>query len=204
MTEVLTNDRPKRRRPWALYVLAAVCAAPAVAAWIVYSVPGLLPEARGNRGTLVQPALSLPASIDGEVFEGKWSMVTWAGEFCAEPCRARVFDMQQVRLALAEHRDRTGRFVLASEGAQQALEIDESWPGTRVLEPGPAAFRELQASLARAGAAPVEGSVYLVDPMGELMMAYGPEQPAEDFLADLEKLFQASKNWIDGVNDGNR
>ena len=45
--------------------------------------------------------------------------------------------------------------------------------------------------------------MYLVDPMGELMMAYSPEQPAEDMLADLEKLFQASKNWIDGVKDDN-
>lgn len=204
MTESVTSDRAKRRRPWALYALVAVCAAPAVAAWIVYSVPGLLPQARDNHGTLVQPSLSMPAAIDRTVFSGKWSMVTWAGESCGEPCRARVFDMRQVRLALAEYRDRTGRFVLAADGTQAVWEIEESWPGTRVLDPGPAALRDMHDSLARAGVAPAGGSVYLVDPMGELMMAYDPEQPAEDILADLEKLFQASKNWIDGVSDGNR
>lgn len=192
-----------KRKTWPLYLLVAVTAAPALAAWLVYSVPGLLPEARGNRGELVQPALTLPEPIDARVFGGQWSMVVWSGDTCGDACRARVHDMRQVRLALAEHRDRTGRFVLARDHAAGVAEAVASWPGTEVLEPGNAALAELAAAIESAGTAPDEGSVYLVDPMGELMMAYGPGQPAEDILADLEKLFQASKNWIDGVKDGN-
>lgn len=193
----------RKRKTWPLYLLVAVTAAPALAAWVVYSVPGLLPEARGNRGALVQPALAMPESIDARVFSGQWSMVAWAGGSCGDACRARVHDMRQVRLALAEHRDRTGRFVLAADGAKGVAEAVASWPGAQVLEPGDAALAELVAKMKSAGAAPEGGSVYLVDPMGDLMMAYGPQQPAEDILADLEKLFQASKNWIDGVKDGN-
>jgi hypothetical protein len=41
--------------------------------------------------------------------------------------------------------------------------------------------------------------LYILDPMGNLMMRYAPDAPAKDTLKDMERLLKASKNWIKGA-----
>jgi hypothetical protein len=46
--------------------------------------------------------------------------------------------------------------------------------------------------------------LYILDPLGNLMMRYPSEAPAKDPLKDMERLLKASKNWIKGANYGHR
>ena len=41
-------------------------------------------------------------------------------------------------------------------------------------------------------------------PLGNLMLRYAPDAPAQDTLKDLERLLKASKNWIKGGTNGHR
>ena len=46
--------------------------------------------------------------------------------------------------------------------------------------------------------------VYILDPMGNLMMRYAHDAPAKDTLEDMERLLKASKNWIKGAQYGHK
>ena len=46
--------------------------------------------------------------------------------------------------------------------------------------------------------------IYILDPMGNLMMRYAPDAPAKDTLSDMERLLKASKNWIKGAQYGHK
>jgi len=48
------------------------------------------------------------------------------------------------------------------------------------------------------------GRVYILDPMGNLMMRYASDAPAKDVLKDMGRLIKASKNWIKGAGYGHK
>ena len=54
--------------------------------------------------------------------------------------------------------------------------------------------RELLGAFPKYGATPVEtaGRIYIVDPLGNLMMSYAPNAPQKALLEDLRKLLKLS------------
>jgi cytochrome oxidase Cu insertion factor (SCO1/SenC/PrrC family) len=193
--------------------MVAIFAAPAIAAWFYYFNPEYLPEARSNRGELISPVVPLPAgpgltAPDGtelarEPFEGRWTLVFLASGDCAEACLARVADLRQIRLALGESGMSVERLLVIPESAAAAApELEAAFPGMRVAVAGAAHREQLTGALGEGAAA--LGRVYILDPMGNLMMRYAPDAPAKDTLKDMERLLKASKNWIKGAQYGHR
>jgi cytochrome oxidase Cu insertion factor (SCO1/SenC/PrrC family) len=192
-----------RRRRLQLVALALMFAGPlAFAFWLYYGGGALLPHGRVNRGTLVDPVrplpeLSLPtpagAATDPRFLRGKWSVVYVVGSRCDEACRARLGELKSVRLALERDGPRVRRVLLGRHGCCTAAELGPPEADLVVawLEGEPAA--RLLAEFPTYGA-PVEdgGRVYLVDPLGNLLMTYAPGADLKDLLKDLETLLRLS------------
>jgi hypothetical protein len=204
---------PPRRGLGPLWLMVAIFAAPAIAAWFYYFNPEYLPEARSNRGELISPVVPLPAgpgltASDGtelarEPFEGRWTLVFLASGDCGEACLARVADLRQIRLALGESGMSVARLLVIPESAAaQPPELEAAFSGMRVAVAG-AAYREQLTGALGEGAGAL-GRVYILDPMGNLMMRYASDAPAKDTLKDMERLLKASKNWIKGAQYGHR
>ncbi len=191
----------KSRLP--LLMLLLVSAAPVLAAWVLFQMPELMPDGHSNQGQLIQPVVPLvDASVvgaDGERFslgeyQGRWLMLIPRND-CPASCRQRLHDVQQVRLALGMDRSRLERLLLLSPppAGDTGHALDEAFPGLDVAirPPGEAnaqATDDVVASLEN-------DSLYLVDPLGNLMMRYPPETTAEQLLTDLERLLAVSKSW---------
>lgn len=178
-------------------LLAALFIVPLATAIFLYYASGWRP-AVGAHGELIDPPRPLtvsglmlrdgrPASAD--VFEGKWSLVHDAGSACDGQTRALLDELARVRLALDKDIIRVRR-VLLHQGSCDSTEFRSRDADLLVLAAvGPAgtAFRS-QFPLALE-----EGhGIYIVDPHGNLMMAYPAAGEAAGMLKDLERLLRLS------------
>jgi len=202
------GKKPRSLAP--LWVLVAVFAAPVIAAWFFYLNPEYLPSGRTNKGELIDPVVALPADLalstwDGTDFSrdllaGKWTLVYLAGGTCDNACRNQLIAMRQIRLALGESQRSVERLLVLTDATATDLarDLGTEFAGMRVAL-GDGRLSELLGE----GTAVLD-RIYILDPMGNLMMRYATGAPARDTLEDLEHLLKASKNWIKGAQYGHK
>jgi len=135
-----------RRSLLSLWLLIAVFALPAAAAWFFYLNPEYLPSARSNRGELIQPPVALSGvtelsdgagrPFDGAVLEGKWTLVGLFPAPCDGGCRETLIELRQIRLALGESRLSVERLLILggapTASAEQDLQRD--FPGLQLAQ----------------------------------------------------------------------
>ena len=111
--------KPTRRGRIQLVGVAALFFVPFVLAIVVTKLfPEWLPSGTVNHGRLVSPVVPVTTrglvSLDSDAIEedflsGRWTLVLLADPPCAEACRDRLFETQQVRLALNKDARRVQR-----------------------------------------------------------------------------------------------
>jgi cytochrome oxidase Cu insertion factor (SCO1/SenC/PrrC family) len=192
-----------RRRRLQLVALALVFALPlALAFFLYYGGGALLPHARVNRGELLDPVRPLPAvtlatpagePTGADFLRGKWSVVVVVGEHCDARCSQRLGELRKVRVALERDGSRMRRVLLGRPGCCTAAELGPPQADLAVAWLEGAAGARLLGEFPGDGA-PVEdsGRVYLVDPLGNLLLSYPPGADLKDLLKDLEKLLRLS------------
>ncbi len=193
-----------KRLSVSFWLLLAITAAPVIGGWVFYLNPHWLPDTRANRGELIDPVVALQELTlrdrTGAVIalgrpEGRWRLLLSVDQ-CSDACRRALWTTRQVRLALGEGRTRVERLlVLGSEPPPQL----EAWlqtehPGLRVAAPEGERRKRMQQLLAAVGEA-FAGDIFVVDPMGNLMMRYTAGTPGDDMLSDFERLLKISENW---------
>jgi hypothetical protein len=169
--------------------IGAVFAAPLVLALAVHGRPGWQPEGRSEHGELLHPlrALDAPAlaDVDGQPladpWRGRWTLLYRSADGCTDECRGLMNMLWRICRAQADGQGRLQR-VLALDvlPADKARVLRESDPGLRVtLTPGDWSLPA--------------GSVYLVDPLGNLVLRYSPGFDPEGLAADLKRLLRVSR-----------
>ncbi len=177
-----------------LWLLFAVCAAPVVASYVSYY--WWQPAGRVNYGELLAPRL-LPdtplSSIDGTPFRlsqlrGKWIFVTVDSAVCDAYCVEKLTYLRQLRLAQGADSDRIERvWILTDDGAPDKT-IMARYAGTYAVR---GAGSALLASLEATGT-PGE-HLYIIDPLGNLMMRYPRDPDPQGMLKDVARLLRHSK-----------
>ena len=203
----MTSARRFLRRPAVILILLAlVFAGPPVAAWIVYANLDHWRPGTTNHGELIAPPRPLEGftlqrvdgtALDAAYLRGKWTLVYIGPADCAEACRRAIYYMRQVRLALGQDADRVQRLFVPADPAQAAALRDflEDYPGMTVASGTEAELQEFLgrfiAAIGPRRAAP--GRVYIVDPLGNLMMTYPPDAAPKGMLKDLQRLLRVSQ-----------
>ena len=192
-TPAHADERRGRGRRVALLILA-ICAVPTVAAWVAYFV--WQPQSRTNYGELIPPrVLSDPElrRLDGKAFRlsqlrGKWVLLQIDSAACGESCRKKLLYMRQARLAQGREAERIERVWLLDDSAVPDPEVLRDHPGLNVVRAGRRAFlAEFPASESP------EKYIYLVDPLGMLMLRFPGDPDARRMLKDLERLLKVSQ-----------
>jgi len=188
-------SRWRGRRQFLL--VASIFFVPLATAALLYYSSGWRP-AVGAHGELVNPPRRIEVAglmrRDGspapqDAFEGKWSLVHDAGAACGERTRELLDELARVRLALDKDMDRVRR-VLLHQGSCDSIQLLSRDSDLVVLAAvGPAG----QGFLAQFPPALASGEgIYIVDPLGNLMMAYPAGGSARGLLKDLERLLRLS------------
>ncbi len=183
-----------------LKLLALILAffGPLFAAMLIYFNPAwFTPTANASHGDLITPAQPLAAfaavsfkgrTLPGDLLAGKWTLLYWGGANCGLACEAGLFKMRQVRLSLSKDLKRVQTVYLASEPVtgDRLEQVLGRHPRLITAYPQPGAFLEQFSAYSK-------NSIYLVDPLGNLMMRYSGDVASKGLLKDLKKLLRVSK-----------
>ena len=192
-----TDAAAQQRSRWKLYLVIAICAAPVLASYYAYYF--VRPEARSNYGELIDPQRPMPSlhltMLDGRPFDaaalrGKWLLLMVAGGGCDASCTDRLYHMRQVRLTTGKDRDRVERVWLVPDAAPLPTQVIRDYDGTRMLRADPV---EIASWLALASSSRDADRLYVVDPLGNLMMRFPVEADPNKTKRDLAKLLRASR-----------
>jgi len=185
-------DRHRSRRT--LIVLAIVCAAPVVASYVAYY--WLKPAGRLNYGELLE---ALPASeiagtqVDGAPFRlsayrGKWVLLSADEGACEDPCRRKLYATRQARTIQGREQERVVRVWLQrSEAPPPAAALLSQHPGLVAARIDPARWPVLQ------GAGDTVQNIFMIDPLGNLILRYPADPDIKRMAKDLERLLRASR-----------
>lgn len=187
------ESKPSRSRRQ-LLLLFGIFAAPMVAAYVAYFF--LVPEGRLNYGELLEPRPVPEAELRGfdgkpaslAALRGKWVLVQWDGGGCDTGCRDKLYSMRQIRLAQGKDMDRIERAWLVDDGVAPAAETVVEYLGTRVLN---ARSSGLERTFPAAQS--VRDHVYLVDPLGNLMLRFPKNADPRRMVKDLTRLLKVSR-----------
>jgi hypothetical protein len=153
--------------------------------------PADVPPADGARADAASGAVAVPAVTSPGFLKGKWTLLYLGAGGCPAGCRADLYNTRQVRAALGPDRERVQRVFLA-EGACCDLEWLHAQQPDLITVQASAAAAPLTAILEHAGRSPAADRVYLIDPLGNLMMSYAADARPKGMLEDLKKLLRLS------------
>jgi hypothetical protein len=163
-------------------LLAAFFLLPVGASWIAWRFE-LVPGVAGNYGTLLQPRpVVLPRAA---ALKGKWVLVQFDSGACEAACDRKHYFMRQVRRAQGKEMERVERLWLVTDAVQPRAELLDALEGV-VIAPVGAVGSEFPAERS------VADHIYLIDPLGNLMMRFPRDPDPARVIKDLQRLLRAS------------
>lgn len=182
---------------WKLFAVILICASPIIASYFTYYV--IKPESRTNYGAFIDPREHpLPqlgsSTLEGkptelDAYKGKWIMLQVANADCTEACTKKLHDMRQLRLAQGKEMDRIERVWLIADNKPLDTMLIREYDGTRMLR---ANAERIKAWLPVEDGTTVFDHIYMIDPLGNLMMRFPKDADANKIKKDLYKLLKAS------------
>ncbi|MBS0379113.1 MAG: hypothetical protein JSS29_11555 [Proteobacteria bacterium] len=195
--------RLRARNLRTLGLLAGLFLVPLALAFFTYYGSSWRPLHTVNHGTLITPPVPLPTLALPEVvpevpgtagsaqLQGRWTLVYLGPGDCGGECAQALFVMRSARLALNKDIGRVAQLLLVTGNCCARAALAHDYPGVRVLDATNAAAATL---LADFPGSPEERAhtLYVVDPLGNLMMRYDARQNSRGLLEDLQKLLRLS------------
>jgi len=157
------------------------CAAPFALGWAAWYF-GWGTGNAGNYGELIAPRpLSGPPFAE---LRGKWVLVAFDAAACDAYCERKLYFMRQLRKAQGKDEARVERLWVITDAAAPRPELLAAMEGTRVA-------RRVEAGEAFPGSRP--DHIYVVDPLGNLMLRFPRDPDPSRMLKDLQRLLKYSR-----------
>lgn len=192
----MQNDVSSNRKK--LLLLVAVFVLPLIASYLAYYV--WQPQGGvSNYGELIQ-AVPLPETIKlnklagGELqlkeLRGKWLMVQVDSGSCDAACEQKLYAMRQVRLMQGKEQDRVVRVWLVSDATTPHPVLGQKTENVLMLKDTSGA---LTAQLPTPPQGKATQHIYLIDPLGNLMLRWPGNPDMKRMHKDLGRLLKYSQ-----------
>lgn len=177
-----------------LGLIGVLCAAPVIASYVAYYFARI--DAQTNHGELLEPR-PLPEVrlqlIDGTAFQlsglkGKWVLLMVDAGGCDDFCQYKLHALRQLRLSQGKDMARIERTWLISDEVTPSAAAVSAYHGTWLVRAAGGDF--LKMFPAQGGAA---DHVYVIDPLGNLMMRYPRDFDPRGMVKDMARLLRRSK-----------
>jgi len=178
----------KKTNRWTLYAVFGVTAVPLMIAMLMYFNLWGVPDGRTNFGELLLPPAQLEqtqlvdhkgVSWSQEEADKRWLVVYVTDQGCDQACKEATHLLRQINVAVGKEAHRVTRLLVSRQGeVNEQLQTD--YPALIQLTSG-------SSELFKAGP-----GIYLVDPLGNIMMYYGVNFVGKELLKDLKKLLRTS------------
>ncbi|MGB5718483.1 MAG: SCO family protein [Gammaproteobacteria bacterium] len=191
----------------ALVLLGLLFMTPAFVAWVMHnsSEQGWRPQGTTNRGMLVHPArpLALPEVMmvagqsANDFLQGRWTLLYIGDADCDAVCNENLYKMRQIRTAQNENMRRIQQLYLVRDEALPAALtalLANDYKDTAVTLMTTDQVQQIAPYFLIDGVSMQAAErVYIIDPLGNLMMYYPPDADPGGMLKDLKKLLKYSK-----------
>ena len=171
------------RQARTVWLIFLVCAAPIVFGTLAWRFHWGTP-ASANYGELIAPRPLLGPAL--KALRGKWVLVTFDPAACPAECERKLYVVRQVRRAQGANAERIERLWLVTDAARPRPQVLAAIEGSRI-EPAQ------QAGDADAFPGNPLRHIYVVDPLGNLMMRYPEDPDPGRVIKDLERLLKLSR-----------
>jgi hypothetical protein len=172
-----------------LLIMAAITLAPVVASYSIYYLRPR--DMRVNYGELIAAPAPAVDGVrdDGGAFalsdlRGKWVLLQAAGDACDAPCERRLYATRQARTMQGRDQDRVARVILVTSADALAPALRAAHPNADIVRVAPAVPGTFPAGAA---------GIYLIDPLGNLVLAWPPDPDIKALAKDLGRLLRASQ-----------
>jgi len=180
-----------------LVLLMTVFFGPLILAWLVYSLDIDLSAGHSTaHGILITPvklvddaSLSIPREEQGSPYPGRWTLALALDGACDNLCEKLLYETRQVRVALGKEDRRVQRLVFLTGHTPLNATVLAKHPGVRVFSPDSALAGQFFAAIEPYGT----DNVFLIDPLGNLIMRFTADTSMKDMHKDLHKLLTISQ-----------
>jgi hypothetical protein len=181
----MTEVRSTRRNRMLLVGIFAIAIVPLGGAfWLYESSRSAQPWATTNHGELLNPIVSISdlnlRAVDGEasmINSGHGWLVTVARDGCGDECQHAVHQLRQLHILLARDATRVKRSFVAIGNEPPDASLAKAYPELVLFNGASDTLRD---------------GIYIVDPLGNLVLHYAFNDAGKSVLADLKQLLKVS------------
>lgn len=197
----------KKRPVVILCLILLVIIAPIILAWAMVKYAGHYDFKKNNNGVLIAPPspnvndvnfydFKRRESLSGETLVGKWWIVYVSPEKCFQECQENLYNLRQLQIALGKDSTRVGRIFVAQANCPTAFceqYLPEYYPEMQRVTFESADFNKLFLKSAISVTSETLGQIYIIDPLGNVILYYDPDTEPKSILSDLKRLLKVSK-----------
>jgi cytochrome oxidase Cu insertion factor (SCO1/SenC/PrrC family) len=177
----------KRKNPYTLWFVVASFVLPVVLAYVMFYFVEI--KSFTNKGEILNPIVdisSLRLTDDkGEIIPRptltyKWRFISFVGADCDDACKKRLHERLQVFKTLGKNRHRVLRVIVHLEPASEALKelIKTEYPDELNMNGDANIINAAFGGTSKLD----ENEIYIMDPVGNIMMRFTQDQPMKDIL----------------------
>lgn len=136
----------------------------------------------------------LTADADNDASESKWVLLVTGEEVCNTVCQQALYTVRQVNIALGKEAKRVTRVLVSDQNASALpIELSEQHPRLALATTGSASLQQFSAMGAGNNKAAVERwNIWVVDPLGNVILRYEANRHGKDILKDMKRLLKLS------------
>lgn len=188
-----TGQKRPRGRPQLVLVALAFALPLAAAAWLYFSDSGWRPAGTSNHGALLTPIVNVYDAGPGSPLAGRareyWVLVYVDTGNCDTECRDALYRLRQARLMLGKDMNRVQRVFLHGASTPDTVFLEREHGGLIALQ-APALTRLLDK---KRPAHSTPGGLFLLDPLGNLVMYFPADIEPRDMVDDIAHLLRLSR-----------
>lgn len=203
----LTAKKPFFKRPfWIIGILTALFIVPLVGASLMAAEDRPLTHKTTNHGQLITPPYDFSnldlknnqsQPIDPKVWRGHWLLLYVNAANCDDNCEKTIFYLHQIRTATGKDSSRVKTAILSFSDLPADTTLDEflskHYPTTPHFQTLYNKYILFAGTLPKETLALHHGTIYFVDPHGNMMMAYPNTAQPMDIFKDLTRLLKLSQ-----------
>lgn len=185
--------------------IIAMFAIPFMIAGFIQKNPDVHDPGNSNRGELLKPPQTIETataldrndlSFAKDFLTRSWFFVLWNDQACDLHCEANLFKIQQARTILGRKASRVQNVYLtslATDADVNSAELFKKYPHLKVARLQAPSPNSEAGSAQNIFSKLKSGQVYIVDPLGNVIMYYAKDVSTQDMVKDIKWLIKASK-----------
>lgn len=203
MAQVTPTIPRKKRSLTPLIVVFLFTLAPVLAAFVLYNNPQWWPDSASNYGSLIEPQRPMPdaselqlTTLDGKPFDlqsltGKWLLLSAGEAACPESCARKLFITRNSHASQGKNVDRLARVWFITDDAEVPEKVLQAYQGTVMVRAKPEQLARFL--LADDVTANLLDPIWIIDPLGNLMLQFPPDADGVKVRKDISKLVYNSR-----------